>query len=103
MIGTIWPRRSSGCLRDWIGMERLLGRSPPLFGRTPLTPVLSVIVCTLNQASYLRKALTSIYEQTLPRAEYEVLVVDNGLQIPQNRLWNRSATWETCTTFTIMS
>jgi glycosyltransferase involved in cell wall biosynthesis len=43
-----------------------------------VTPDLSVIVCTLNQASYLGKALGSIIEQTLPRAEYEVLVVDNG-------------------------
>jgi len=43
-----------------------------------MTPVLSVVVCTLNQANYLRKALASLHEQTLPRAEYEVIVVDNG-------------------------
>jgi glycosyltransferase involved in cell wall biosynthesis len=43
-----------------------------------VTPVLSVILCTLNQAGYLRKALASLVAQTLPRAAYEVLVVDNG-------------------------
>jgi len=45
---------------------------------SPMTPVLSVVVCTLDQADYLRKALGSLFEQTLSRADYEVLVVDNG-------------------------
>ena len=47
-----------------------------------MTPVVTVIVCTLNQADYLRKALGSLYGQTLPREEYEVIVVDNGSTDP---------------------
>jgi glycosyltransferase involved in cell wall biosynthesis len=43
-----------------------------------MTPVLSVIICTLNNAGYLRKALASLIAQTLPNVAYEVLVVDNG-------------------------
>jgi glycosyltransferase involved in cell wall biosynthesis len=43
-----------------------------------MTPVLSVILCTYNQAGYLWKALQSLFEQTLPKGAYEVLVIDNG-------------------------
>jgi glucosyl-dolichyl phosphate glucuronosyltransferase len=41
-------------------------------------PTLSVIVCTYNQADPLRRTLESLVAQTLPKARYEVLVVDNG-------------------------
>lgn len=50
-----------------------------------MKPFLSVVICTLDQAGYLRKALGSLYEQTLPRAEYEVIVVDNGSADPTRR------------------
>ncbi|BAY34802.1 family 2 glycosyl transferase [Nostoc carneum NIES-2107] len=38
---------------------------------------ISAIICTFNRASYLRKALQSLVEQTLDIAKYEILVVDN--------------------------
>lgn len=50
-----------------------------------MTPAISVIVCTRNQVDYLRKALASLKEQTLPRTEYEVIVVDNGSTDPTKR------------------
>jgi glycosyltransferase involved in cell wall biosynthesis len=54
------------------------GRPSEVSGTAPVIPVLSVVVCTLNQANYLRIALASLNEQTLPREDYEVIVVDNG-------------------------
>jgi glycosyltransferase involved in cell wall biosynthesis len=42
---------------------------------TPL--IVSAVVCTFNRAPYLQKALESLAVQTLDRAKYEVLVVDN--------------------------
>jgi glycosyltransferase involved in cell wall biosynthesis len=39
---------------------------------------ISAIVCTLNRATYLRKAISSLVEQTLPSDDYEILIVDNG-------------------------
>lgn len=38
---------------------------------------LSAIICTFNRAHYLRKALQSLVDQTLPKEQYEILVVDN--------------------------
>ena len=37
----------------------------------------SAIVCTHNRADYLRKAIASLVDQTLPREYYEILIVDN--------------------------
>lgn len=39
---------------------------------------ISSIVCTLNRADYLVKAIKSLVEQTLNKENYEILVVDNG-------------------------
>jgi len=39
---------------------------------------ISSIICTLNRADYLRKAIKSLVEQTLTKEDYEILVVDNG-------------------------
>lgn len=39
---------------------------------------LSVIVPTLNRAVLLRQTLESIYGQTFPKENYEVIVIDNG-------------------------
>lgn len=39
---------------------------------------LSVIIPTLNRASLLRHTLASIKKQTLPKTEFEIIVVDNG-------------------------
>lgn len=42
------------------------------------TPKLSVIVPTRNTADFLVNLLRHLYLQTLPRSEYEVLVIDDG-------------------------
>ena len=39
---------------------------------------LSVVVCTHNNASYLRKALASLVAQDVPEDEYEIVVVNNA-------------------------
>lgn len=39
---------------------------------------ISAIICTLNRAAYLQKAVQSLVEQTLPQEQYEIIVVDNG-------------------------
>jgi glucosyl-dolichyl phosphate glucuronosyltransferase len=39
---------------------------------------ISAIVATFNRAAYLRKALQSLVDQTLPKERYEIIVVDNG-------------------------
>jgi glycosyltransferase involved in cell wall biosynthesis len=41
-------------------------------------PALSVVVCTLDRADLLRRALASLAQQTAPPGCYEVIVVDNG-------------------------
>ena len=41
-------------------------------------PKISVVVCTYNRAALLRDVLETLCEQTLDRALYEVLVVDNN-------------------------
>ena len=41
-------------------------------------PKISVAVCTYNRAELLRGALQSLVEQSLDKALYEVLVVDNA-------------------------
>lgn len=38
----------------------------------------SVIICTLNHAACLQKAIQSLVDQTLPKEQYEIIVVDNG-------------------------
>jgi glycosyltransferase involved in cell wall biosynthesis len=37
----------------------------------------SAIICTFNRAHYLRRALRSLLDQTLPKEQYEIIVVDN--------------------------
>lgn len=39
---------------------------------------ISAIICTLNRAAYLCKAIQSLVNQTLPNEYYEILIVDNG-------------------------
>lgn len=38
----------------------------------------SAVICTLNRAEYLRKALASLVNQTLTEDNYEIIIVDNG-------------------------
>jgi len=46
--------------------------------RTASAPVLSVVICTLNRAEFLKGALQSLACQAAPRGSFEVIVVDNG-------------------------
>jgi glucosyl-dolichyl phosphate glucuronosyltransferase len=39
---------------------------------------ISVVICTYNRAQYLQEALDSLYRQTLPHHQFEVIVVDNN-------------------------
>lgn len=39
---------------------------------------ISAVICTYKRADYLRVALQSLCEQTLPRDRYEILVIDNA-------------------------
>lgn len=39
---------------------------------------ISAIICTLNRADYLRKAIQSLVEQTLNKDLFEIIVVDNN-------------------------
>lgn len=43
-----------------------------------INPLITAIVCTHSRSHSLRKCLSSLLKQTLPRDHYEVLVVDNG-------------------------
>jgi glycosyltransferase involved in cell wall biosynthesis len=42
-----------------------------------ITIQISAIICTFNRASYLRKAIQSLIEQTLDPSCYEILIIDN--------------------------
>ena len=48
-----------------------------MIARAP-APAISVVLCTLNRAAYLRTALQSLAEQAAPHPSFEVIVVDNG-------------------------
>ena len=39
---------------------------------------ISAVVCTLNRAAYLAKAVESLVTQTCPKEYYDIIVVDNG-------------------------
>jgi glycosyltransferase involved in cell wall biosynthesis len=39
---------------------------------------ISVVICSYNRADYILQAIDSLYRQTLPHIEFEVLVVDNN-------------------------
>jgi len=41
---------------------------------------ISAIVCTFKRPDYLRHALRSLCEQSLPREQYEIVVVDNAVE-----------------------
>ncbi len=51
---------------------------------------ISAVVATYNRADYLRKALRSLVDQTLPSERYEIIVVDNG---------SKDETKQVCTEF----
>lgn len=39
---------------------------------------ISAIICTHNRSAYLKRAIQSLVDQTLPKEQYEIIVVDNG-------------------------
>jgi glycosyltransferase involved in cell wall biosynthesis len=41
-------------------------------------PSISAIICTRNRAKYLRGAIESLRDQSLPPDQYEIIVIDNG-------------------------
>lgn len=47
-------------------------------GRSHLPPLVSVVIPTMNEASYLGAALDSLRAQTYPQDRLEILVVDGG-------------------------
>jgi glycosyltransferase involved in cell wall biosynthesis len=52
-------------------------------------PDLSVIICTHNpRVGYLRRTLESLAAQTLPKEQWEFLIVDNASQPPLGERWN---------------
>lgn len=42
------------------------------------TPEISVVICSYNRADYIIGAIESLNQQTLPKHQFEVLVVDNN-------------------------
>src|SRR6266545_4700766 len=50
--------------------------------------MISAIICTYKRADYLRMALRSLCDQTLPRAEYEIIVIDNVGEAETERVVN---------------
>ena len=54
--------------------------TPQAPGPTPYAAALriSAVICTHNRAAYLQKAIQSLIEQTLPKDQYEIIVVDNS-------------------------
>lgn len=43
-----------------------------------MTIKISAIICTHNRAQYLKKTIQSLITQTLPKDQYEIIVVDNA-------------------------
>lgn len=43
-----------------------------------MTPAVSVVICTVDRADALRRALAALGQQTAPRSTFEVIVVDNN-------------------------
>jgi glycosyltransferase involved in cell wall biosynthesis len=53
-------------------LHKLEGKS------TNSVPLISVVICTHNRANYLLKAIRSVLDQTYPKNQYEIIVVDNA-------------------------
>lgn len=43
-----------------------------------MCPEISIVICTHNQARYLKETVLAVLNQSFPQAKYEVIVVDNG-------------------------
>ena len=42
---------------------------------------ISAVICTFKRPDYLRHALRSLCQQSLPREQYEIIVVDNAVEV----------------------
>jgi len=52
-------------------------------------PDLSVIICTHNpKADYLRRVLDALKSQTLPKDQWELLLIDNACSEPLEKVWD---------------
>jgi len=49
-------------------------------------PIISAVICTYKRADYLRQALRSLCDQTMPHENYEVLVIDNAGEADTERV-----------------
>jgi len=47
---------------------------------------ISAVICTYKRADYLRTALRSLCEQSLPREQYEIIVIDNAGETETERV-----------------
>ena len=45
---------------------------------TAKKPLVSVVICSYNRRALLRDCLTSLFTQTFPKDDYEIIVVDDG-------------------------
>jgi glycosyltransferase involved in cell wall biosynthesis len=45
-------------------------------GATAEKPLISVVIQTFNEEKYVRRALSRLQKQTIPRDRYEIIVVD---------------------------
>jgi glycosyltransferase involved in cell wall biosynthesis len=45
---------------------------------TATTPAISIVICTYNRADYIIEAMESLCNQTLPKDQFEVIIVDNN-------------------------
>jgi len=43
-----------------------------------MVPKLSIIVCTYNRAHLLLKSLEALFNQTIPKNIFEIIIVDNN-------------------------
>ncbi|MEI6265348.1 MAG: glycosyltransferase [Sphingobacteriia bacterium] len=39
---------------------------------------ISIVICTYNRANYIGEAMNSLYNQSLPKDQFEVIIVDNN-------------------------
>jgi glycosyltransferase involved in cell wall biosynthesis len=54
-------------------------------------PAISVIICTHNpRADYLRRTLEALKAQTLPKEQWELLLIDNNSKEPVSAAWDLS-------------
>src|SRR6266481_4986752 len=66
-------------------MPSLRDSTTPLPNQQAMIKI-SAIICTFKRPDYLRHALRSLCEQSLPREEYEIIVVDNAVDSAIERI-----------------